>query len=139
MKQILALFGLICFSIQAQSPELSLTITNIESVEGSIKIGVFNTSDNYLKEGAAFKNYSIDVTENTETIIIKDLPKGEYAISMYHDKNSDDKCNKNFIGIPKEAFGFSNNIIPKFSAPSYEDCKFVLNKNKSMAIKLTTF
>lgn len=139
MKQILALFSLICFSMQAQSPELSLTISNIESLKGTIEIGVFNTSDNYLKEGAAFKNYSVDVTKETETIVIKDLPKGEYAISMYHDDNSDGKCNKNFIGIPKEAFGFSNNVIPKFSAPSYEDCKFVLNESTSMVIKLRTF
>ncbi|TYC11427.1 DUF2141 domain-containing protein [Bizionia gelidisalsuginis] len=139
MKQILALLGLLCFSMQAQSPELALTITNIQSVKGTIEIGVFNTHDNYLKEGAAYKNYSIVVTDNSETIIIKDLPKGEYAISMYHDKNSDDKCNKNFLGIPKEAFGFSNNIIPKFSAPSYEDCKFVLNDNEKMDIKLTAF
>ncbi|MBQ0768804.1 MAG: DUF2141 domain-containing protein [Bizionia sp.] len=139
MKQILALFSLICFSMQAQSPELSLTISNIESLNGTIEIGVFNTSDNYLKEGAAFKNYSVDVTKETETIVIKDLPKGEYAISMYHDDNSDGKCNKNFIGIPKEAFGFSNNVIPKFSAPSYEDCKFVLNESTSMVIKLRTF
>ena len=139
MKQILILFSLLYFSAQAQSPELSLTISNIETIEGSIEIGVFNTAQNYLKSGAAYKNYSVEITKEIETLVIKDLPKGEYAISMYHDENSDDKCNKNFIGIPKEAYGFSNNVVPRFSAPSYEDCKFVLDENKEMEIKLRSF
>ncbi|MDX1271635.1 DUF2141 domain-containing protein [Bizionia paragorgiae] len=139
MKHILIFLGLLCFSAQAQSPELTLNITNIETIKGSIEIGVFNTAHNYLKEGAAYKNYTIEVTKDTETIVIKDLPKGEYAISMYHDENSDDKCNKNFIGIPKEAYGFSNNVVPKFSAPSFEDCKFVFNESQAMAIQLRTF
>ncbi|MBO3098605.1 DUF2141 domain-containing protein [Gelidibacter pelagius] len=118
------------------NPELTINVQNIKSLKGEIIIGVFNTDKDFLKEGVAIKNYTIAIDEATETIVISDLPKGEYAVSLYHDENSDKECNRNFLGIPKEGYGFSNNVKPKFSAPSYEDCKFTLSENKVLDIAL---
>jgi len=118
------------------NPQLTIHVQNIKSLKGEIIIGVFNTDKDFLKDGVAIKNYTIAVDKATETIVIKDLPKGEYAVSLYHDENSDNECNRNFLGIPKEAYGFSNNVKPKFSAPSYKDCKFLLLDNKVLDIVL---
>lgn len=118
------------------NPKLTINVQNIKSLKGEIIIGVFNADKDFLKEGVAIKNYTIAIDEATETIVINDLPKGEYAVSLYHDENSDNECNRNFLGIPKEAYGFSNNVKPKFSAPSYKDCKFLLLDNKVMDIVL---
>lgn len=118
------------------NPQLTIHVQNIKSLKGEIIIGVFNTDKDFLKDGVAIKNYTITVDKATETIVIKDLPKGEYAVSLYHDENSDKECNRNFLGIPKEAYGFSNNVKPKFSAPSYKDCKFLLLDNKVLDIVL---
>ncbi|MCL8007389.1 DUF2141 domain-containing protein [Gelidibacter japonicus] len=118
------------------NPQLTIHVQNIKSLKGEIIIGVFNTDKDFLKDGVAIKNYTITVDKATETIVIKDLPKGEYAVSLYHDENSDKECNRNFLGIPKEGYGFSNNVKPKFSAPSYEDCKFLLLDNKVLDIVL---
>lgn len=118
------------------NPQLTIHVQNIKSLKGEIIIGVFNTDKDFLKDGVAIKNYTITVDKATETIVIKDLPKGEYAVSLYHDENSDKECNRNFLGIPKEGYGFSNNVKPKFSAPSYEDCKFTLAENKVLDIAL---
>ncbi|WP_323027039.1 DUF2141 domain-containing protein [Gelidibacter japonicus] len=118
------------------NPQLTIHVQNIKSLKGEIIIGVFNTDKDFLKDGVAIKNYTIAIDETTETIVINDLPKGEYAVSLYHDENSDNECNRNFLGIPKEAYGFSNNVKPKFSAPSYKDCKFLLLDNKVLDIVL---
>lgn len=117
-------------------PQLTINIQNIKSFKGEIIIGVFNTDKDFLKDGVAIRNYTIAIDEATETIVVKDLPKGEYAVSLYHDENSDQECNRNFLGIPKEAYGFSNNIKPKFSAPAYNDCKFSLEENKVLDVVL---
>lgn len=118
------------------NPQLTIHVQNIKSLKGEIIIGVFNTDKDFLKDGVAIKNYTIAIDEAAETIVINDLPKGEYAVSLYHDENSDNECNRNFLGIPKEAYGFSNNVKPKFSAPSYKDCKFLLLDNKVLDIVL---
>lgn len=136
MKSIFILFGLITALLANNNPKLTIKISNIEKMQGEIKVGVFNTGTNFLKQGAAIKNYSIKVDKNTALLTITDLPKGEYAITMYHDENSDNECNRNFIGIPKEPYGFSNNIKPRMSAPKYEDCKFELTENITLHIKM---
>ena len=136
MKSLLLFFTLITSLIPTNNPELTIKISNIEKLKGEIKVGIFNNETNFLKDGYAIKNYSIKVQNNTATLIISDLPKGEYAVTMYHDENSDNKMNTNFIGIPKEPYGFSNNIKPKMSAPKYKDCKFTFSENKTVQIKL---
>lgn len=136
MKTILLLFGMISTLFPINNPELTIKISNIDKIKGEIKVGVFDTDTNFLKEGHAIKNYSIKVKNNTATLTITDLPKGEYAITMYHDQNSDNECNRNFIGIPKEPYAFSNNVKPKMSAPKYKDCKFTFSDDKTLNIKL---
>lgn len=136
MNILLLYIALFTSFIPKDNPELTVQITNIKILKGEIIIGVFNTDVDFLKEGVAIKNYSIPVNKNSETLVIKDLPKGDYAISLYHDENSDNECNRNFLGIPKEGYGFSNNVKPKFSAPSFKDCKFSLVKDHSLEIKL---
>ncbi len=136
MKCILILFGLVATLIPTNNPKLTIKISNIEKLQGEIKVGVFNKETNFLKDGSAIKNYTIKVKKDSETLVITDLPKGEYAISMYHDTNSDNKLNTNFIGIPKEPYGFSNNVKPKMSAPKYHECKFDLAESTTLHIKL---
>ncbi|MDA9568425.1 DUF2141 domain-containing protein [Gammaproteobacteria bacterium] len=52
-----------------------------------------------------------------------EIPPGTYAIGVYVDENENEKLDTNFLGIPKEQFGFSNNAkafgIPKFEAASF--------------------
>ena len=136
MKSLIFIFGMLIGIFPTNNPQLIIKISNIEKTKGEIKVGIFNTDRNFLKEGAAIRNYSVKVDKNTAVLTITDLPKGEYAVSMYHDENSDNECNRNFIGIPKEAYGFSNNIKPKMSAPKYNDCKFTFEENKTLNIKL---
>jgi uncharacterized protein (DUF2141 family) len=52
------------------------------------------------------------------------LPHGEYAISLFVDSNGNKKIDKNFFGIPKEQYGFSNNVMGRMAAPSFEQAKF---------------
>ena len=130
-------FLIISSLVSNENPQLTINIGNIGEPEGQIRIGVFNTSKGFLKREAAIKHYYITVKNTTESIKIYDLPKGDYAFSMFHDENSDDKFNRNFFGIPKEPYGFSNNVKPRFSAPSYKVCKFSLMEDQIMEVTLS--
>jgi uncharacterized protein (DUF2141 family) len=48
------------------------------------------------------------------------VPPGQYAVVVIHDENSNMKLDRNFLGIPKEGFGFSNNPRVILSAPSFQ-------------------
>jgi uncharacterized protein (DUF2141 family) len=54
------------------------------------------------------------------------LPVGWYAVSVVHDENNNSVLDANFLGIPKEPYGFSNN--PRgLGKPSFEAVKFRLD------------
>ncbi len=127
------------FAIQtaySQTGNLKVTITNIETVSGTINIGLYNNADDFPIEEKEYKLIILDVKTVEIIFTFKDLPQGEYAIALYQDENRDDECNRNFLGIPKEGYGFSNNVKPVLSAPSFEDAKFILEESKSISISL---
>jgi len=55
-----------------------------------------------------------------------ELAPGEWAVALSQDLNNNDKLDKNFLGIPTEPFAFSNNLKPRLSAPSFQECKFTV-------------
>lgn len=136
MNYLLVLFTILFINLPTETRELTLSISNIKHIEGTLEIGVFNSGERFLEEGQAYKTISVEIKNSSEVVVIKDLPMGTYAVSMYHDKNSNGECDRNFFGIPKEPYGFSNNFKPKFSAPTFEDCKFELTEDDSLYIKL---
>lgn len=134
------IFALLLFTnTPSDTHTLTVTIENIKNIEGTLEVGLFNKSDRFLEEGQAYKTISIKVETNSETFVFENLPKGDYAISLYHDVNENETCDRNFFGIPKEPYAFSNNFRPKFSAPTFKDCQFELTADRSMNIELIKF
>lgn len=102
MNYLVLFFSLLFLATSSETATIVLTVEHIEDIKGNIEIALFSTGERFLEEGQAYKNYSIEVKDNSETIELKDLPKGTYAIAIYHDKNSNGECDRNFLGIPKE-------------------------------------
>ncbi len=115
--------------------KLTVKITNIGAVKGEIEIGFYNNPDTFPDEGGQYKKMRVKVTSKVMKITVE-LPKGIWAVAVYHDENNDKKINKNFFGIPKERYGFSNNVKPVLSAPSFNKAKFKLYRDKTITINL---
>lgn len=52
------------------------------------------------------------------------VPPGEYAIACFHDENDNAELDTNFLGIPSEGTGASNDAYGLFGPPRYEDARF---------------
>ena len=122
--------------VQAQTYSLTVMVTNIKSLKGEIKIGVYNNKASFPHTKDMYKSLTLKVNSYSESFTIKDLSKGDYAVALFHDKNSDGICNRNFLGIPEEAYGFSNNYRPILSVPSFNNCRINLHDNMQIVIKL---
>jgi|TARA_B110000914_G_scaffold177190_1_gene158708 uncharacterized protein (DUF2141 family) len=55
-----------------------------------------------------------------------------YLIPVYLDSNFNNKLDYNFIIIPEEKYGFSNNEIGNFRRPKFSDASFALIKDSSL-------
>ena len=131
----MAAFSLVSSVHAQETVDLKVVITNIDTQKGSIELGVFNSSKNFLNKGQEVRAHSQKVNGNTMTIYIKDLPKGIYAVSFFQDINSDGKCNINILARPSEPYGFSNNVKLKLFQPSFESCQFNLLEDRTITIK----
>ena len=141
MKYLFSLIGSLVFLVSAFAvdSDLTVTITNIKDVRGDIVVGIFDKKESFPNVGQQFKQVKFAVNADVVSGIISGLPDGEYGIAIFHDKNGDGVCDTNILGIPKEGFGFSNNIKPKFRAPSFKDVKFTKQGDMNMKIKLLYF
>jgi uncharacterized protein (DUF2141 family) len=116
---------------------LNINIENINPSKGQLMIAVYNSKQLYMKTEKAVSKQILKLNgKNAEFIQFKDLPMGEYSVAVIHDENNNGKLDTNIFGIPTEAYGFSNNIRPKFRAANWDETKFLMNKNVELNIKL---
>lgn len=118
--------------------ELQLSCTNIREAKGKVYVAVFNRSSDFLQYDKMIAQQIIPVSRTGNLDIqISNLPPGEYAVSCFHDVNGNGKLDTNFLGIPIEPYGFSNNARPKFRAPYWSEAVFQLsNSNQWQQITL---
>lgn len=108
-----------------ESGDLEVTVTNIENSEGEIRAVLFKGKDGFPDENEkAFRKASVDANKGKTTFVFENVPYGDYAISLLHDKNGNGEMDFNFIGYPQEGYGISNNKNPGLSMPKYEDAHF---------------
>jgi len=116
--------------------DLSVNVTNLENNKGVLQFGLYNDASKFPKVGETYKMVRVKTSGNSRKYTFKDLPEGSYAVAIYQDENNNDNCDKNFLGVPVEAYAFSNDIRPLLSVPKFGDCSILLDMSKTIQIKL---
>ena len=83
----------------------------------------------------------VDLENNKGTVIValldkheKDVKHDQYAIRFFHE-NQNEELDTNFLGIPKEGFGFSNDAMGKFGPKDFSEWLFAVSGDTK--VKLT--
>jgi|WetSurSiteA1Bulk_404760.scaffolds.fasta_scaffold49031_2 uncharacterized protein (DUF2141 family) len=119
--------------------DVEVTIKNIKNNKGQIVIGVFRDEPTYLKEDAfLIRKFVKKDMVNGEMKIRFTMEPGVYGLTLLDDENNSGLMEYNFIGIPKEGFGFSDYYHSGFTKPKFETFKFTLEKGqkKNITIKV---
>ena len=101
---------------------LTVKITGLDSDEGTVKIGVYDSEGTWLSQSKY--RQTTDIENGTATVVFKNIPQGTYGISTYHDENSNSKLDKNFLGIPSEPYASSRGAKGRFGPPKWKNAKF---------------
>ena len=70
----------------------------------------------------------VEANSTTQQVTFETLPKGMYTLAVFHDVNGNGKLDKNYLGIPTEPYGFSNNARGMFGPPSEKDQLFTIER-----------
>lgn len=115
--------------------DIEVKIHGLDNSDGKLLVGLYNAEDAFLKK--QFMGNVTTISDKKGTIIFKDVPEGIYAVSFVHDENDNGKMDTNFMGIPKEDYGCSNNAKGFMGPPKWKDAKFELKgENKTITITL---
>lgn len=108
-----------------QSHQINVEISGLHSDKGRVRCEIFASSDGFPKDsGKAVAHNSATISDRHASCDFDNLAPGTYAISVFHDENGNGKLDTNFIGMPREGVGSSNNVKPHFGPPKFKDAAF---------------
>ncbi len=139
MKKIFfALLFLGAISAKAQKASITIEVENFRNEKGICRAYLFDDAKKFPSESnKAVASKSVRINGSKAFLTFENVPTGTYAIAFVHDENSNNTLDVNFLGIPKEGFGASKNVLPSMSKPLFNDNAFkVSNQPLKLAIKM---
>ncbi len=132
----------------AAADDLKVTISGVPSNQGALMIGLYDSAPSFesaianstkmglLKDRGRLVGVTMRARIGSQSIGFTQLAPGRYAIIVFHDQNDDGLLDEDLVGIPTEAYGFSNNAMGFFSAPSFDAAAVALVNDQSISIVL---
>ena len=102
---------------------LRIHVDGLRNSTGVVGAAIFKTRDGWPEDMSKTVHHwptPIAPGAREATAVMENLPPGDYSVVAIHDENKNRKLDRNFIGIPKEGFGFANNPHVGLSPPSFD-------------------
>jgi uncharacterized protein (DUF2141 family) len=115
-----------CLPFVAGAATVEVHVTGVAAGKGSVKVAVCDQA-RFLKQ--CLYSGSAPAREGDNTIAVRDVPAGNWAVLAFQDVNGNGELDRNFIGIPSENYGFSRDARGKFGPPSFEDAVIAVSED----------
>ena len=120
--------------------KLTVVIFGFKNEEGNCRFAIDDSKLVYEREDSVFIGKVLPIIDKQVIVVIDSLEYGEYAIRVFHDENENEKIDTNFLGIPTERYGYSNDASSWFGPPSWDKAKFIFDQPEMfLEIKVDSF
>ena len=107
------------------SNSVKVVVAGLHSNDGNVYCSLFSSADGFPGDSAkAAKKTTSKIENGQASCIFSSVAPGDYAVSVFQDENGNGKLDRNFIGMPKEGVGASNDAAGKFGPPKFDDARF---------------
>lgn len=121
--------------VAARRGTIIVHITGFRSDKGHARVGVFKQAKGFpLDSARAATGARVPVQDREATAVFADLPYGSYAVIAHHDENDNYKLDVNWLDLPKEMYGASNNPRARIGPPRWKDAKFELSGDSLIVV-----
>lgn len=124
MKSLVLVCGL-CLGGLVQAAELQVRVATVDDSGGQLLLAVFANEASWKEHQTPLAQAHLAAQPGAQDYRF-DLPPGRYAVSVIHDSNANQKLDTNFIGMPTEQYGYSNNPPLRMRMATFEECAFDL-------------
>jgi uncharacterized protein (DUF2141 family) len=103
---------------------ISVPISGLRNNKGDVRCGLFNSAATFRKPGQEAMGVAVPIVNQQATCVFNNVPAGTYAVAVFHAENNETQLQTNFLGVPKEGYGFSRNPSTTFGAPGFGDAAY---------------
>lgn len=130
MRQLmLAVVLLSAAGVRAGELKLELDGKGIAGNQVRIAIYSADASEQFPSDEKFYRGVVSEATSDRLIVVVPDLPPGKYAVAAYVDNNKNGRQDKNFLGVPKEIYGISNDVRGAFGPPDFAEAAFDIGEN----------
>ncbi len=117
--------------------DIQAAVEGLNSAKGHVICGIFQSADGFPKDTQkTVKLVTVPASQAGVRCTFTDVAAGTYAISVFHDENDDGVLNTNFLGMPREGYGVSNNHTYAAHAPGFEESRFTVDAAGSIELRI---
>ena len=117
--------GILAQSRPPQDNLIHVDIAGLRSDRGQVLCALFSSPGGFPKKPDKAAAHAKSETSHGQAVCeFHGIPPGTYAVSVFHDENSNNKLDTNFMGIPREGVGASNHAKGRFGPPKFSAAAF---------------
>lgn len=119
------------------SGTLTVVVENVDDDRGVVGVLVFKGPSGWPADTRrAVRATDVPAQRGRVALRLPNLPPGDYAVVVLHDVNANMKLERNWLGVPLEQWGMSNNPKARFSAPSFDSARFHFSGDQRIRVTL---
>ena len=121
------LFIPLVLNAPAVAADLVVQVRGLAPPLGQVGCSLFRRGEGFPMDNRRAQVQWLPAQPETATCRFTGLEPGRYALAVAHDRNGNRRVDSNFLGLPTEPWGVSNNVRPALRAPTYEEAAFTLD------------
>ena len=118
------------FPASLPAADLEITVEGVRNAKGTVRLVLHDKPEKFPR-GKATAHLDLAARKGTVRGVLSGLAAGTYGLSLLHDENDNGRMDSNFIGLPKEGYGFSNDARATLGPPSFAAAAFTVGPGRT--------
>lgn len=114
---------------------LRLEVSSFRNAKGTLNCRLFTEAPSF-PDGEGARSVRAAIAGAQASCVFDDLSPGTYAVAVVHDENGNGRLDKNFLGIPTEGYGVSNNRTSAVSSPKWDESRFTIVAREPLVLRV---
>jgi uncharacterized protein (DUF2141 family) len=136
-----ALILVLALSASSRAADLTVVVEGLRSETGIVRVALFDAERGFPMDASrAVALQKLDLplipAPGPRAVVFRNLPAKTYAVSVFHDEDSDGKLKTNWLGIPREGIGASRNAKGRMGPPRFSAAAFLLTGNDRIVVSI---
>jgi uncharacterized protein (DUF2141 family) len=116
---------------------LVVTVEGFASQRGELFLALFFGAEGFPdRSERAARGLHVPIDGGAVATMFEDLPAGPLAVAAFHDENASGALDTNWIGLPIEPWGVSNNASAFLGPPRFEDARLELAEGQRLEVRI---